>query len=195
LVGLAVFLVAVSILIRLPITLKVDVAVTRYLQMLDTKGLSKAARWLTFLGNGATIIPLGIAALVVAGFAKRGTEGIYLMASLISLPLNVILKNIFDRKRPGEEHVRVYPGPRWGFSYPSGHSMGTAAFYGFLAFLVWLHLGSSPARIPLAVVLALIPIGTGLSRIYLGAHWFSDVVAGWTGGLLVLITLAAIYTP
>lgn len=194
-VGLTVVLVAISVVIRMPFTLRVDLAATKYLQLLNHKWMTKTARWLTFLGNGSTIIPLGIAVLVMAALAKKGTEGIYLFASLVSLPLNVFLKNIFDRKRPGEDQVRVHPGPRWGFSYPSGHSMGTAAFYGFLAFLVYLHLAATPWRVPLAVFLALLPIGTGLSRIYLGAHWLSDVVAGWAGGLLVLVTLAAFYTP
>ena len=112
----------------------------------------------------------------------------------LALPINAIVKNIVDRHRPGEAEAKIHPGPRWGFSYPSGHSMGAAAFYGFLAFLCWILIPELPLRIALTSMFALLPILVGLSRVYLGAHWASDVVGGWAGGLFVATPLALLYS-
>jgi undecaprenyl-diphosphatase len=193
LVGLTVVVIVLAVLIRLPATLELDLRVTKYFQNLETKLLTKAARWMTFMGNGTTLGILGAAVVTLSFLGKQAAMGLFCAASLIALPVNVVIKNIVDRKRPGEDQVRVHPGPRWGFSFPSGHSMGTASFYGFLAFLCWLYFATSPLQVPLSLLFALIPIGTGLSRIYLGAHWLSDVVAGWAGGLLHVLALAVLY--
>jgi membrane-associated phospholipid phosphatase len=190
---LTVALIALSVLVRLKATYALDLKVTKTLQETDSKIITKAARWATFMGNSLTLVILAAVTFGIAAYSGQGTAAVFTVASLLSLPINVLLKNIIDRARPGETEARILPGPRWGFSYPSGHSMGAAAFYGFVAVMIWLHTPDLPTRIALVVPFALLPIAVGLSRIYLGAHWFSDVIGGFAAGMVIVIILAVLY--
>lgn len=193
LIILAGALAVVSVLVRMRATYAFDLCVTESLQKLDHPTLTRIARALTFLGNSLTVILLA-AGLLAIGFAV-GAAGpaVFAALTLVALPINAIMKNLFDRERPGESEARIHPGPRWGFSFPSGHSMGAAAFYGFLAFLVWLHTPPGGLRATLFLLFAVLPLAIGASRIYLGAHWLSDVVAGITFGLMIVVVLAVLY--
>lgn len=188
-------MVLLAILVRIRATYAFDLKATLALQESDHPALTKAMRWMTFMGNSLTLVILAGGVLVICWYARELAAGILACASLISLPINMILKNMFDRERPGENEVRVVPGPRWGFSFPSGHAMGSAAFYGFLAFLFHLHIINPTARALAVAVCILLPTFVGVSRIYLGAHWLSDVVGGWALGMVVVIVLASVFTP
>lgn len=190
---LAAALVVISFLVRSKAALPFDLKITRSLQLLDSRFYTKASRWLTFMGNSLTVCILALAVAAICLFSEQGRAAFFVLCSLLALPINIVLKNMFDRERPGEHEVRVLPGPRWGFSYPSGHSMGAAAVYGFLAFLIFLLIPNPVYRYPLFFVMALLPFGVGASRIYLGAHWYSDVVGGITGGVIIVAILAALY--
>jgi undecaprenyl-diphosphatase len=187
------FLVILSILVRLRATYKLDVAVTLALQRWSAPVAAFVMRWLTWLGNTRTVVILAIACAVIAAIAKDLRAGLFICVSLLAFPINVGLKKIFSRERPGEKEVKIHPGPRWGFSYPSGHSMGSTAFYGFLAVLVSLHSSENPLRNWLTTPLVLLPPMIGISRIYMGAHWFSDVIGGIAGGSILVAFLTVLY--
>ena len=193
--SLAVTLALISAVVRMRATYRYDLAATLYLQRLESPLLTTVARTATFLGNATTVVALAVLLGGVLVWLGRSAAAILVGLSLLSLPLNAVLKNIFDRARPGEKEVRVHGGPRWGFSYPSGHSMASAAFYGTLATMGWLLGPSEGARGAAAGMFVLVPIACGVSRIYLGAHWLSDVVAGWTGGAIVALAAGALYAP
>ncbi|MNS40224.1 phosphatidylglycerophosphatase B [compost metagenome] len=89
--------------------------------------------------------------------------------------LGWLLKRIFQQPRPDAFEPLVAVG---GFSYPSGHSLLSSTLYGYLAALVILGGPRQPGRWAAAVGILSIPIAVMWSRIYLGAHWVSDVVAG-----------------
>lgn len=93
----------------------------------------------------------------------------------ITVLLNMGLKSIFTRPRPVDVlHLAVESG----YSFPSGHTMAAACFYGFLIYLVWRMCTSKALRNALTVLLSLIIALVAASRVYLGVHYFSDVLAG-----------------
>jgi undecaprenyl-diphosphatase len=96
--------------------------------------------------------------------------------------LNLVAKESFDRPRPPEvmRHRAVLETNE---SYPSGHSMGSAIGYGMLGYALLMSQRHRPRRIAILLFVAGMFLMVGFSRIYLRAHWFSDVIAGWTIGL------------
>ena len=147
---------------------------------------------LTNVSDPIVVPALGVASALALRHVGLPRAAKLVLCSLLSVPLNVLLKHFWDRARPDAAMVNVVVQTA-GTSFPSGHTMGGVAFYGALAALAWIHLDPRRYRLPLVVLLILIPIGTGISRIYLGAHWLSDVVAGGALGLLVLIPLVRVY--
>lgn len=99
---------------------------------------------------------------------------------LLSTLTNILLKSVINRARPSHEHLVEVNS----LSFPSGHSMSAMAFYGFLVYLTVV------SRIPIAfksflvTLLVIIILSIGISRIYLGVHYPSDVAAGFIGGLI-----------
>jgi undecaprenyl-diphosphatase len=190
---LTVALILLSLTVRARWTLPFDLRATLGLQRWTSPLMDAAMKWLTWMGNSKTMVVLAVACAIIAWIGKDLRASLFIGLSLLALPANMVLKNIFDRERPGEKEVKVHPGPRWGFSYPSGHSMGSAAFYGFLAVLVFLHVPDLRTRWLMMTPLISLPPLIGLSRIYLGAHWLSDVVGGITGGAILISILAVLY--
>lgn len=97
-----------------------------------------------------------------------------------------ILKLIFKRTRP--DILRLIPIS--GFSFPSGHSMISISFYGFLIYMIFVSFQSKLKYIVCALLLLLI-LAIGISRIYLGVHYASDVIAGYSVGFA--FTIVSIY--
>lgn len=190
---LAFALLMISVVVRVKATYRYDLAATLWLQRLESPLLTKLALAATTLGNASTLVALAAIGLVSGWATRRLEAGIILAASLVALPINAIWKNVVDRQRPGQEEAKLFGGPRWSFSFPSGHAMGTAAFYGTLAALLWVAIPNGSMRVGEASFLFLLPALCGLSRIYLGAHWLSDVVAGWTAGATVALAAVALY--
>jgi undecaprenyl-diphosphatase len=104
----------------------------------------------------------------------------------VCVPLNHHYKELIGRGRPDAVEVLA---PFAGHSFPSGHAMSAAAVYGLLAILAWTFIRDHRLRVVGAGLPALLALGVGISRIYLGAHWLSDVLAGWAAGLLLALLL------
>jgi undecaprenyl-diphosphatase len=85
------------------------------------------------------------------------------------------LKLVFHRARP-DLHRLIEIG---GYSFPSGHATNAFALYGILTFLLWRHISPQSGRILLIFISALMILMIGISRIYLGVHYPSDVIAGY----------------
>jgi undecaprenyl-diphosphatase len=97
--------------------------------------------------------------------------------------LDGVLKQIFRRPRPAWDAPIAVSG---GFSFPSGHAMVSLVAYGMLAYLVWLQLEHQRARVALVGCTLVLVLLIGLSRMYLGVHYFSDVIAGYAAGAVWL---------
>jgi undecaprenyl-diphosphatase len=147
---------------------------------------------ITWLGAGVVLAPLGV---IVGGVLLARRKVVTLYAWVLALAgsglLNVTLKGWFMRDRPGETALL----PSW--SFPSAHAMNSLVTYGMLAYLL---LRVVPRRFQPALVATAIaiPLLVGASRVVLGFHYFSDVVAGFLAGfawLAVCITVAELRQP
>jgi membrane-associated phospholipid phosphatase len=97
--------------------------------------------------------------------------------------LNLMLKSYFERERPIVNQIIEADG----FSFPSGHSMGSLTYYGFLGYLVIRSKRKPLSKLGWGILLGLVIFSIGISRIYLGVHYPSDVLAGYMAGSVWLI--------
>ena len=138
---------------------------------------------------GEELIYIAILGFLYWGWNKK--FGVYVGENLmVALILNPMVKNIFDRRRPYFDNgsieclrpvdgdANIYDIAAQGYSFPSGHSMNAATAYGSLAFYM--------KRKWMTVVGILLPLLIGLSRVCLGVHYPTDVLVGWTLGVLVI---------
>jgi undecaprenyl-diphosphatase len=191
---LAVCLLALSLAVHSSGLNSFDREVTLAIQRLRTPALDRWAVALTFLGNTATLVVLAFAVAAVYARYRKITEAWLVLLSLLALPLNILLKALVDRPRPTDDLVNIVMAAT-GLSFPSGHAMGSAAFYGCLAFTAWTIVSDRKVRILAVSAFVAVATAVGVSRIYLGVHWFSDVLGGWTSGVFCVILLAGVYLP
>jgi undecaprenyl-diphosphatase len=189
---LSICFVALSLFVHSAPLLSLDHRITREIQKWHGAVLDRIVHWITLLGNPIPYLLVGALAATLLLLRGESMEAFLCLTTLLSLPLNYMVKEIVGRPRPESPIAKILV-PVIGKSFPSGHAMTTVVLYGFLAFLAWIHLARSGARVPVTLILATLPFLIGLTRIYLGVHWFSDVVGGWTAGVLVLLLLAHIH--
>ena len=121
-------------------------------------------------------IGVAIVTLLLMIFMKNRNHKKYILINLaIILLSNQALKYIFVRERPDINRLVEVTG----FSFPSGHSMVNAAFYGFLVYLAYKYIENKRTRNIIITLLLLLIFLIGLSRVYLGVHYASDVVGGF----------------
>ncbi|MFC4125174.1 phosphatase PAP2 family protein [Nocardia rhizosphaerae] len=154
--------------------------------------LTSIARIVTDLGD--TLSMTILAAVVICWFAARRDLPNALLVAVASVGagvLVVVVKQLVGRHRPPEV-TRLMEEP--SLSYPSGHTLGSTVVIGIVALTVIPGLRHRPTRLAATVFAVLFPIAVGMSRIYLGVHWCTDVLAGWIFGvwwLLLCVTAFA----
>lgn len=188
---LIVALLFLAMLVHAYGVLEFDLAITNAMQANRIVGLDALAKAITILGD--TGVYLVVACLAAYYFWRNNfpKAAVIQLASLIAYPINVAIKDAVERARPISDLVKII-SPAGGFSFPSGHAMITMTVYGVLAYLLWTNLKVSRRWIIPTVAFGVIFL-VGLSRIYLGVHWFSDVMGGWIAGLVLLLILAEIH--
>ncbi len=140
-------------------------------------------------GLGASVVLASVAGLaaVVLAVRRRRAEAVFVALALVgTLVLNEALKAVFQRPRPGFAWAEVQSD----FGFPSGHTMNSFVVYLALAFVAWRLGGRRVGTVALALAVML-AVSIGISRIYLGAHWLTDVVGGYLAGALWLLCLVA----
>lgn len=145
----------------------------------------------TTIGSQYVIIPLTLILTLYCWMKKENFIGfmIPINLGLITL-LNVLLKNIVQRPRPSD----IALIRETGYSFPSGHSMVSMAFYGFLIYLIHRYVKDSHKSNLLILLLTVLIMSIGLSRIYLGVHYASDVVSGFLLSVSYLIVFTSIFS-
>jgi membrane-associated phospholipid phosphatase len=139
----------------------------------------------------AVVVVLALSLPLYAA-SLRWESVIAVWAALGETLLNLLVKLFVHRPRPTADLVHVVKMLA-SFSFPSGHVMFYSGFFGFLWFLAYTHLKPSPLRSLLLVGFGLLVASVGLSRIYLGEHWASDVVGGYLLGGLGLFLIVRLY--
>jgi len=147
-----------------------------------------AVMWaITTLGSTFVVGPLFVIAEVALLRVKRRREALFLAIALIgSVIMNGLLKLVFQRPRPDLPWAKT----PLDYSFPSGHTMNSLVFYLALALIAWIIWGPR-VGIPATIGALILAVLIGISRIYLGAHYFSDVVAGFIAGLAWLLIVSA----
>jgi undecaprenyl-diphosphatase len=141
--------------------------------------LTDLARALTFIGDVPVLCLLTLLAAYLFWRRTRSyrAPGLLLVAMAGSAALTYGLKLLVGRHRPGIAYVL---GPvDTGFAFPSGHTLNSAVFFGTIAALLVAGLRARLARAAVIAGAVLVSLGIGLSRLYLGYHWATDVLAGW----------------
>jgi membrane-associated phospholipid phosphatase len=135
------------------------------------------------LGSTEIVLLLTLGAVAVLALTRHWRGAFALTLSVVATQAAVqVMKLVVERPRPGASIIDAA-----GFSFPSGHAATSVAFYSSVALIAANACRGRPARVAIGVGAAVVVVGVGLTRVYLGAHYPTDVLAGWlTGGILVV---------
>ncbi|SDU88495.1 undecaprenyl-diphosphatase [Microlunatus sagamiharensis] len=175
--------------------------------MLDRPMLQEAMQlrrpWLDEFSAGVAYVfgPVGmpliaVAAILLLALTRRSWTPVILVAGagVGSLLMTIAGKDIIGRSRP--PLVDAVPPFEHSPSFPSGHSLNATVVAGVVGYLLWLHRHAVLAKIACVVVPVVLAVVVGLTRVLLGAHWFTDVLAAWllgAGWLAVVVTAHRLY--
>lgn len=189
LLSLLLFSAAIGILvflIRKPLRKykPVDLAVFERLHPLVTPQKNKIMLFITFLGKHQFLIPANLLLIFYFLFARHQNwfSIRIITVSLSSLALMFLLKYLFQRKRPLSPLLKAAKG----LSFPSGHAIMSVTFYGLVLYILLHTIDKSWLKYLLTILLVLLILLIGYSRVYLRVHYASDVLAGFIIGMLWL---------
>src|SRR5262245_16619584 len=178
--GLALFLLLAATYDREPLA-SLDVDVAKWVATDLPHAFELAARPFSWLGGWIGLTVLGVAMAVVLVRERAWVDLAFLAAALLGTNVATsLLKSWFDRDRPDVAPAVPLPASS---SFPSGHAADGVAGLGALAILAAERLPSARARTWLWAAVLMAGVAVGLSRIALGVHYVTDVVAGWSFGL------------
>jgi membrane-associated phospholipid phosphatase len=161
-----------------------DMTIITFVQSWISPDLTAMMKGTTFFGSPQWITTCVIVVTLLLWLKKERLYALF-FALTVSLgsEFNYLLKQIFERKRPDIQPLIHEKG----FSFPSGHSMASFVMYGALAYLLFELLDHKPAKLIVAAVACLFILLIGISRIYLGVHYPSDVIGGYAAAAIWLI--------
>lgn len=168
-------------------TVRLDLAVLTWLQQFSSPALDGIMWGLSALGAEAVLVLLVVLVLALVQRGRWGAATALVLTTVGAQLLNNVLKDFYQRPRPTPVGGLI---PAQAFSFPSGHAMVATAFYLFVAYLAWRLLQGWRRMACTAALMVLIGL-IGLSRLYLGVHYLTDVVAGvlagsvWTSAVIV----------
>lgn len=166
-----------SILLLCNWILPIDLWVYHMIANLIQEPFTTIMKIFTFLGEPTTILVLALLWLIFLARTNKKEIKPFLCILLISVFFIVFLKLLFMRERPDILRLIAIDG----YSFPSGHSIISVAFYGYFA---TYFMKNANQKLPMIFISLFLILGIGFSRIYLGVHYFSDVMAGYALGAL-----------
>ena len=150
----------------------IDVSVYSWVQTLWTSPFAFVAEGIAFVFDFTSLLVITVFIAAILFFKNHRPESLLLLGAMGGDALIVLVaKGIIQLPRPLDALIADS-----GFSFPSGHTAGSLVFFGTLAFLAWQHLKSTRAKASVGFGVVFTVSLIGFSRLYLGVHWFSDVL-------------------
>ena len=171
----------------------VDLQITRAVQLINFSSFALLMILISWPGfSPQVLIIAGLIILLIYGFGLHWEALMALIAAIFSTAINVLVKDLIQRPRPTSGQVNVFAALP-SYSFPSGHVMFYIGFFGFIGFLAFTLLKPSFKRTVLLVFFGSLIILIGISRVYLGEHWASDVLGSYLLGSLTLVVIVQVY--
>ncbi len=168
-----------------------DLAVLEWLREHRRPWLDVVASQVTDLGNAATLAVITLTAAAVLWAAHRRISVYLLIVSVVTgAVMTFVLKAVFNRPRP---EIPYATGDPLSASFPSGHALMSAVTYGTVAYLVGRMAHDGRVRHVTWFMAWFLVLLIGTSRMYVGVHYPTDVLAGWFGGVVWTILLAGVF--
>src|SRR3989338_5155611 len=164
--------------------LSLEIYIVNFIQSFQHSWLTSIFIFISLISSTKSyfiIVPIVAAFFYFKNYRK---EAFFTFFVVLGNIFNPIIKNIVNRARPTGDIVNILE-TKTNSSFPSGHALGAIIFYGFLIYLIW-KLPFKHKKI-ITLILTIFILLVGLSRIYLGAHWPSDVFGGYFIGTVWII--------
>lgn len=154
-----------------------DAPLLNMLHAIASPGLNRFFALISHLGYLWGVLPLNAIILLWLLLRRRFRDGLFFGIAIIgSAVLNIVAKNYFARARPD---LWLSIAPETTYSFPSGHAMGSATLGMAVILLYW----PTRARLPVLITSLVFILLVSISRVYLGVHYPSDILAGWTAAI------------
>ena len=166
-------------LIKTKTNLVIDEKIYSFISKFISNNITTAVKFITFLGSATVVIGVTVLSLI---FIKDKKVGLFMSIDLVVITIfQYILKFVFQRNRP----IGINLIEETSYSFPSGHSLTAMAFYGFIIYLI--YKSNLKYKKIYVIALSILILLIGLSRVYLGVHFITDVLGGFTFSLFYVI--------
>ena len=185
--------ILLTALVKASPSFAIDLQVTRAIQSISSPAFAifmQLVSWPGFLPQSVLITVL--IAILLDFYGMRWEAAVSLLASTLSGLTNELIKDLIRRPRPAIDVVDVF-AVLDSYSFPSGHVMFYTILFGFVCYVAYTGLKRSLLRSLLLSALGMLILLVGLSRIYLGQHWASDVLGAYLLGGLILVAMVLLH--
>ncbi|KAB7707184.1 phosphatase PAP2 family protein [Bacillus aerolatus] len=186
-----ILLIGLAFTFKQPLLVRYDVKIILFFEGIRTEFLNDFFFLFTEIGSIKVLRPLAVIVSAFLLMKKRYLEIFFFLLAFLGVRgVNYLLKQAFERERPSFNSI-IEAG---SYSFPSGHAMNSTAFFGFL-FYLFIHIlkvGQKHRLVWLTVTITIVVL-IAISRVYLGVHYLTDIVAGACGGLLYLFIVIYLY--
>lgn len=189
---IVIFLLLTAVVYFLPTTL-IDLEFSEEVQEDSSPFLDAVMKGISWFGVTTVAVSLVLGAALIFFLVQHKTEALFVLLTLSVSLITFGIKVMINRPRPTEDLVTIVEKAQHQ-SFPSGHTSFYVVYFGFLVFLMLRHRHFAQVlRYFISIFSLLLIFSVPFSRIYLGAHWFTDVAAGFILGALVLYLLIRLY--
>jgi undecaprenyl-diphosphatase len=172
---------------------EIDHKISLFIQKHHSDWADEAMLWISFFGELPYSLLMVVIVAIIFALYKYRRESYFISSILLSGVVILVVKNLIDRPRPTQFYVRLVEINRFQ-SFPSGHVLSYVLFFGFMIVLVQTLKGiPNYIKNTVTAISLFYSVMIIFSRIYLGAHWFTDTIGGLILGIICLIVLCYFY--